>query len=397
MIKKKDYTILFYANGNNELAPEVKAMFVKVKNSCIAYKHIYIVFQIAQENAKMVQRMRPGIVNDIVTWLGVRRYAYRGQKMEWKEELGTINMATSQSLMDFIVWGITHYPAKKYILVMGGHTYQFVGLAPDYTQEKPYLLSFVEVAKAIDSAMQKVNAKLDALILDTCYANSFEIIYELGKQGNIEYLLTYIGNGPMEGLPYLELLHTLDTNSTQKTDSILMDYLHNPVVKQKNNVIIFRLHQKLVRLSKQLFHTIASLYLTYAKEQAITLTPTEIITTTNRNYPWFIYIEYITIISKLCIVDYHQQANATMLLYVLQQEILDMIRKERYTMLRFSKYNRWTAIVCGDTKISETTIQPLEMTRDMVTMFITSSNIQLTEQEIQVMITTIYAIKKWEF
>lgn len=60
-------------------------------------------------------------------WTGTRRYYIRQDddltrvNSDLVEDLGEVNMASGQTLADFIVWGVQNYPADKYVLILSDH------------------------------------------------------------------------------------------------------------------------------------------------------------------------------------------------------------------------------------------------------------------------------------
>ena len=73
-------------------------------------------------------------------------------------------MANPKKLYDFISWGMQLYPANKYMLILGGHGYQFVGMMTDYSQKAAYIMGIPEMARAINMAANEAGRKIDALV-----------------------------------------------------------------------------------------------------------------------------------------------------------------------------------------------------------------------------------------
>jgi hypothetical protein len=151
----KDWTILNYANGNNEYEPE---MYKALNDSASAGsdESVNIVMQIGRIEREVAKIIRPfeDFKNDDEMWTGVRRYHIREHKPEFLEDLGKINMADPKSLYEFITWGIENYPAKHFMLILGGHGAAFVGTLTDYSQEAPYIMGTVEMCRAINMILK---------------------------------------------------------------------------------------------------------------------------------------------------------------------------------------------------------------------------------------------------
>ncbi len=216
--------VLFYLNGNNELEPEVWESFLKLFDLEIS-DNITILAQVARQEKIVTEIIRSGYIypNFKEQWSGIRRYEMTSKGKVQLPLLEISNMSSPQTLYDFIVWAQSNYTADKYVLLLGGHAYQFVGISPDFTCETPYLFGFPELAYAIWKAYEQSQKQLDLLILDTCYASSFETFCELSNypQSAAKYLLTYIGNVPLEGLPYDALIRIIEKHTSNKDNDTI--------------------------------------------------------------------------------------------------------------------------------------------------------------------------------
>ncbi|MCF8011917.1 MAG: hypothetical protein K9L17_09995 [Clostridiales bacterium] len=137
------WTILIYANGNNELEPEMwKARLDAEKAG--SNRDVNVLMQLGREDRQMVYILRP---EDIIPaaskqWTGVRRYYIKKEKSILLDEMGNINMAHPKNLYYFLKWGIEHYPAHHYLVILGGHAFQ----EPSF---KTYMPSFFFSSKTV--------------------------------------------------------------------------------------------------------------------------------------------------------------------------------------------------------------------------------------------------------
>lgn len=248
-----DWTILIYANGNNDLEPEMQQAMLdaeKVGSS----PHVHVVMQIGRAEYKLVELLRPNIdLRDQNRWSGVRRYYVHRGKSELVEDLKYVNMADPKELYHFIQWGMLSYPAKKYMLMLGGHSYQGIGMMTDYSREAPYIMGIPEMVKVINMASREMSKDIDILFLDTCCSNSLELIYEFGKDENhaVQNVITYIANGPIEGLPYDTIMRIVQANRDTKDNTLLIKEI---IENLSCNLISFEIdHKKLLKI-KGMFH-----------------------------------------------------------------------------------------------------------------------------------------------
>ena len=208
--------MLAYLNGNNELEPEMWRSKLDMDASDISNK-VNIVIEIGRASENIVRIMRPQekFTYDEECWSGVRRYVNDREKSVFVEDLGNINMADYKNLYKFIEWGINNYPAKRYMLVVAGHGFLVLTLS-DLCSDKPYTMGIYEMCTAINNIKADLDVNIDILVLDICFMNNIETIYELGKNKNntVKYMITYIEQGPMEGLPYKKVIMNLDESNT---------------------------------------------------------------------------------------------------------------------------------------------------------------------------------------
>src|SRR6056297_3646937 len=108
---------MIYANGNNELEPEIWQSRLDIEK-VVDDTNCNILLQIAREDRKLVEIIRPAddfpVINE--KWTGVRRYIFKEGKAVLVEELGPVNMADPLCLYNFLNWSIKNYPAEKYML-----------------------------------------------------------------------------------------------------------------------------------------------------------------------------------------------------------------------------------------------------------------------------------------
>jgi len=205
MQQEADWTILIYANGNNDLEPEMLQVMLDAEKVGSG-SHVHVAIQIGRAEKSIVKLIRQNFNNNEEddAWSGVRRYYVRRGGSDLVEDLKYVNMADPKQLYSFVKWGMLSYPAKKYMLIIGGHSYQCVGMMSDFSTDAPYIMGIPELVHVINAAANEMNNKIDLLLLDACCANSLEFIYEFGKDKRhaVQSVITYMVNGSIEGLPY---------------------------------------------------------------------------------------------------------------------------------------------------------------------------------------------------
>lgn len=204
----RNWTVLLYANGNNDLQPEIGAA-VRQLMATKWDANINVVVQWASAPLEMIRILRPlyDPEHRQQHWSGVRRYLLKnGQPPQFLEDLGLANMAEPATLKEFIYWGMTNLSADHYMLIVAGHGAGLAGLMPDYTQRCPCMMSIGGLKYALDQGVIATGGRLDILLLDTCYMNMVEIIYQLGSGHYAPKFIIAPGRTPLQGLPYQKIL-----------------------------------------------------------------------------------------------------------------------------------------------------------------------------------------------
>ena len=105
-------------------------------------------------------------------------------------------------------------------------------------------MGMYEMCTAINNLKNIID--IDILILDICNMNTIELIYELGKEkvNVVKYIMTYINNGPLEGMDYNYIIQKIDDEPTNLI-------LKNIVNKSKQNLVAIEVkHGKLEKIKE---------------------------------------------------------------------------------------------------------------------------------------------------
>lgn len=218
-------TVLIYANGNNELEPELAQLLLSLELAEMP-QNVTVVVQLARASYSLVSKIRPNMrpTNIDGDWSGVRRYkvshSIQGAKRltKYRSELLAIldstNMADPDTLSDFFLWGVRNYPADKYIVIASGHGVGFVGLLADYTTPYPQVLPIPEFCSVLRDLRDAIGKPIDSLILDACDMNYMEICYEHVADGTpvAKNLLVSKEETPLAGLPIAQIIAELVSN-----------------------------------------------------------------------------------------------------------------------------------------------------------------------------------------
>ncbi|MBI3928145.1 MAG: hypothetical protein HY319_21560 [Armatimonadetes bacterium] len=118
------------------------------------------------------------------------------------QELGSTDMASPDTLADFVKWGMEHYPAEHYFLVMSDHGDGWKGACQDSTHGS--WMSLPEIEEGLRTAREATGRKIDLLGFDACLMASAEVAHQLRNEADFLVASQEVEGGA--GWPYNRLL-----------------------------------------------------------------------------------------------------------------------------------------------------------------------------------------------
>ena len=160
-MSKKEWTVIMYLNGSNELAIEMENTF---KQLCkINKSNVNIVIQLSKAPIDLVRTIRQDDSSYAEDWTGTRRYSIINGNLEIVQSNEYINMADYRNLYDFIKWAANKFPAKRYMVSISGHGFIVASLS-DLCGKEPYIMGMYEMCTAINY-LKASNKQVYCLIL----------------------------------------------------------------------------------------------------------------------------------------------------------------------------------------------------------------------------------------
>ncbi|HCF92097.1 MAG TPA: hypothetical protein DER58_06480 [Firmicutes bacterium] len=108
-------------------------------------------------------------------------------------------------LYDFLKWGLslTEYRRARPILILSGHSAGLLGVLEDRSQGYPMLMTIPAMSRALRAAQAATQRHIELLVLDMCFMNSVEILYELAgpEKPAAKYLILPHDDAPLAGMP----------------------------------------------------------------------------------------------------------------------------------------------------------------------------------------------------
>jgi clostripain len=160
---EKEWTVLFYFDGKNNLAPMAKTSFKSVQKVG------------SDENVSLVAQLAIG-KNDVQRG-EMNNVEGSKELFPGGENIGQVNMGDPDSLKQFVEWGMKKYPAKHYALVLWDHGAGFKGSMTDDETKK--LINNIQLAQALHDVETDTGHKMDLLNFNACLMGQAEVAYEL--------------------------------------------------------------------------------------------------------------------------------------------------------------------------------------------------------------------------
>jgi hypothetical protein len=176
-----------------------------------------------------IDRYQAGFSGD-GNWTGTRRYFVRQDdnlntiSSDLVQDLGEVNMASGDTLVDFITWAVANYPAEKYVLILSDHGMGWPGGWSDSTaggsSGKAPLQSAIGdnlFLNELDQALEQARAqsgidKFELIGMDACLMGHIEVMSALAPHAR--YAVLSQETEPSLGWAYAGFLSELSSNTS---------------------------------------------------------------------------------------------------------------------------------------------------------------------------------------
>ncbi len=363
----------------------------------VPFENLNVVIEIGRGNGSLVKILRPFYQKSIIddSWHGVRRYQIIGIKSKLILKRTNRNMADPNNLYSFISWGLATYPAEHYALIISGHGAPLLGVLPDFSQDRPYIMGIPEMCDSIYRSQRTTDRKINLLILDVCYCNYIETLYELGKyqEPTVEYLLTYYQDGPLSGMDYVAIINQLRKQNNTETTPNVFKKLPN-LIKQK--VLLAAIEKEKLDSIKERAHNLAFMIrLSEDLKNSLTNTECDLLKEIIRIQKNMLHEE----ISLLTIYYPSQSAGDEERLLMADTKTINQSNIEFYLNYAFCQNDHWITMFTQEKSrelfYRKIEAKPHPMTRTMMLKYIQAQNPELTDQSHEDILNRIARRQKW--
>ncbi len=138
-------------------------------------------------------------VGSLGNWESTRRLVVRNGGFEPVAELGELNMGDPGVLSDFLQWGMSSYPADRYMLVFWDHGSGWPGFGGDSSTATDDLLTLTELHSGLQAGLGS-GPRLEIIGYDACLMATYEVAKTM--QPYAKYLLASEELEPGTGWDY---------------------------------------------------------------------------------------------------------------------------------------------------------------------------------------------------
>ena len=174
----------------------------------------------------------PGYDTSYDDWIGANRYRVgTGMVPNMASAMGTlgeVNMGSPDTLSDFVDWGISNFPAHKFILVLWDHGGGWQGVCWDETSEYDNL-NLTDLSSAMSSVVtSNPGFEFDIIGFDACEMAGIEAYSEL-----CPYTSYFVGSQtdePFQGWNYELSLYHLSQSPAMSASQLAMNLVDDYVL-----------------------------------------------------------------------------------------------------------------------------------------------------------------------
>lgn len=247
----KDWTVLMYIAGDNDLEPYAAKMMQQIEDKCGTTANVNVVAQLGRMDQESLKKLYEGQerkyepTNIDGDWSGMRRYLVTQQERGKEDEtkilskcIGKPNdkkMSNATALADFLVYGMKNYPSKHVMVVLADHGGGWLGaFTSDASASGHSIMKPDEIASAFKIAETATGKKPEVVDMVACLMATSEVAYQMKDRA--KYLLASEEIGTTASFDYGPIIAGIDQASekgkavTPKTlaKNIVHAYDENP-------------------------------------------------------------------------------------------------------------------------------------------------------------------------
>jgi hypothetical protein len=241
----KDWTVLLYVAGDNDLEPYAAKMMQQIEDKCGTTDKVNVVAQLGRMSQPALKQLYAGQgrkyepTNIDGDWGGIRRYVVtqapdRTTKNEDKilskcvDKIENRQMSNATTLADFLVYGMKEYPAKHYMVALCDHGGAWLGaFTSDASATGHDIMKPGDIASAFKVAETATGKKPAVVDMVACLMASSEVAYEMKDRA--KYLLASEEIGTTASFDYGPVINKI-TQASEKGKPLSAKALSQQIV-----------------------------------------------------------------------------------------------------------------------------------------------------------------------
>ena len=240
----KDWTVLMYISGDNDLEPYAAKMMQQIEDKCGTTDNINVVAQLGRMDQESLKKLydtqgreyEPTNIDG--DWGGIRRYLVTQQDRGKDEESKILSkvigkptdkkMSNATALADFLVYGMKNYPSKHTMVVLADHGGGWLGaFTSDASASGHSIIKPDEIASAFKIAETATGKKPEVVDMVACLMATSEVAFEMKDRA--KYLLASEEIGTTASFDYGPIVAGID-QASQKGKSLSPKALAQSIV-----------------------------------------------------------------------------------------------------------------------------------------------------------------------
>ena len=224
----KDWTVLMYIAGDNDLEPYAAKMMQQIEDKCGSTENINVVAQLGRMEQGDLKKLYEsqgrkyeptGIDGD---WGGMRRYLVTQQ--DRTEEQGDKilskcigkptdkKMSDATTLADFLIYGMKNYPSKHTMVVLADHGGGWLGaFTSDASASGHSIMTPDQISSAFKLAETATGKKPEVVDMVACLMATSEVAYQMKDRA--KYLLASEEIGTTASFDYGPIIAGIEQSS----------------------------------------------------------------------------------------------------------------------------------------------------------------------------------------
>ncbi len=188
---EKEWTVLCFINGDNNL--ELASLLgVNVMERVGSTENMNVVVQIDRISREQLGEDGDSDAMLDGNWSTARRYFVQKDARPFElnsillEKMGEADMGSQKNFVEFCKYGMTHFPAKHYVVLISNHGSEFGIGGISFDDQSGNHMDTIQVGQALSEVRDAIKAQngndlIDLMVFDCCLLAKIEVLKEIAE------------------------------------------------------------------------------------------------------------------------------------------------------------------------------------------------------------------------